>query len=401
MSHLDTTLPRADDAAASAGRMLLGGLLTFAMVMGIGRFCYTPLLPIMQAEYGFDSGTAGLIASFNFAGYLAGSVAALAFTRRDLRLWSLRAGAVLSVVTTAGMGLTDSLAAWLVLRTVSGVASAVAMIAAAGIVSEALARVDEPGRVGWLFGGVGLGIALSGILVRLTSGFLDSSGLWLAAGALSAAMLPVILWEVRDRDLPVRRRAHARQRRVPRPLPLWPLLVNYTCEGLGYSVFATFIVAIVKARPGGEVLGDWVWVIAGLATLPASLFWTRLGERIGFAVALMLAYLAQMVGILLPAVSFAGVAAIVAAVLFGGTFTAISALTQPLGRHGAGGRGFAILTVGFGLGQVFGPGLAGYLVDLSPSFGFVTALEASAGVVALGLLFLFYAAATRPTTLSS
>lgn len=382
-------------AAASAGRLLLGGLLTMAMVMGIGRFYYTPILPIMQDDFGLSSGTLGLIASVNFAGYLAGSVAASAISAGPARLWAFRIGAVASVVTTAGMGLTDDLIAWYVLRGVSGVASALAMISAAGIVAEALARVDEPGRLGWMFGGVGFGIAVSGTMVRLTGGVLDSPGLWLMAGALSGLMLPVVLIEVRERALPVRPRVQARQRRVPRPLSLWAMLVNYSCEGLGYSVFATFIVAIVKARPGGEVLGDWVWVIAGLSALPATLLWMRLAENIGFATALICAYVLQIVGVVLPALSASGPAALVAAVLFGGTFTSITALTMPLSRHGAGGRGFAIVTAGFGVGQMLGPGLAGYLVELSPAFGFGTALLGSAGVLAFGLAFLLYAVATR------
>ncbi|ESR26452.1 YbfB/YjiJ family MFS transporter [Lutibaculum baratangense] len=395
MSCLDTTTEEAAAARASAGRLLLGGFLTFAMVMGIGRFIYTPLLPLMRDEYGLEPGLLGLLASLNFVGYFVGSAIGIVLARGQPRLWGLRVGVVSSVATTAAMGLTDDIGLWMVWRTLSGVASAVAMLSAAGIVSEALARIEDSGRVGWLFGGVGFGIALSGTLVRLTSDTFDSSGLWLLGAAVCGLMLPVVLAEVRERDLPVRRRAQRRQRRVPRPLPLVPLVVNYTCEGLGYSVFVTFIVAIVKARPGGEVLGDWVWVIVGLSALPACLLWMQAAERIGFATALMLAYTAQVVAVLLPVLSTSGAAAVAAAILFGGTFTAISALTLPLGRHGGGGRGFAILTVFFGMGQIAGPAAAGYMAELSPRFDFSTALVASAGVLILGQVFLAYAMATR------
>ena len=379
------------DAASSTARLLIGGFLTLAIVMGIGRFHYTPLLPLMQNQYGFGADIAGLIASANFAGYLAGSLLASLLAGGRRRVWAFRAAILASAATTLAMGLTDSLAAWLALRAAGGVASAVAMIPAAGLVAEALARVGEEARVRWVFGGVGAGMAASALMTRLAGGALDASGLWIAAGLASALLAPVVLAEVGERRLAPRLRRSARPRRVPRPLPFWPLFVNYTCQGLGYSVFATFIVAMIKARPGYEALGDWVWVMAGLAGLPSCLFWAWTAERIGFASALLAAYVAQTVGVALPALSDAGWAALLAAAMFGGTFLGITVLTLPLGRHGLGGRGFALLTAGFGVGQMLGPLLAGAFIA-GPA-DHAAALIASAGVLALGTLFLVWAIA--------
>lgn len=376
-----------------AARLLVAGCLAMVVVMGIGRFYYTPMLPLMQREYGFDAAIAGLIASANFAGYLFGSIAASMFGPGVTRLRVFRLALVGSVATTAAMGLTDSIPVWIALRTLSGVSSALAMIAGAGIVAEALSKVDEPGRIGWYFGGAGLGIFVSGMLAQVAGGSLDTSQMWLLAGGIGVLMVPFIFRELVERELQLRPHRASANRRQPRPLRLWPLFVNYSCEGLGYSVFATFIVAIVKARPETEAIGDWVWVVVGLAGLPSALFWTAIAERIGFAVSLILAYAVQIVGVLLPAISGSGIAALVAAVMFGGTFMAISALTLPLGRHGAGGRGFAVLTAGFGAGQMIGPAIAGYMVTLG--YGFEAALYGSAAVLAFGLLVLIYAVITR------
>lgn len=374
-------------------RLLLGGFLTLAAVMGVGRFYYTPLLPIMRAEYGFGVDTAGLIAAVNFAGYLAGSLLVTLVADRDTRLAVFRAGVLLSVATTLGMGFADDLTAWLALRALSGVASALAMISAAGIIAEALGRIGEEARLGWVFGGVGSGIAASGLLVHFAQGALSASGLWIAAGLAVAALVPLIFAGVIDRPLPARPRAGRHLRRVPRPLPFWPLFLNYSLEGLGYSVFATFIVAIVKSRPGLEATGNFVWIIAGLAGLPSCLLWSALGERIGFARALLLAYLAQIAGVLLPVLSPSGTAALAGAVLFGGTFMAITVLTMPLGRKGLGGRGFAVMTAGFGLGQMLGPLATGYLAK-GPA-GYDLALIGSAAVLAVGTGCLAWAMARR------
>ncbi|MBP0617634.1 YbfB/YjiJ family MFS transporter [Jiella mangrovi] len=368
----------------STVKLLLGGSLTLAIVMGVGRFLYTPLLPLMQRQYGFGPDVAGLIASANFAGYFAGSMLAALASRGLARRIAFQAGLVASVATTILMGFTSDLTVWLVLRTISGIASAFAMISAAGIVADQLAKVGEEGRLAWVFGGVGAGIAASGLVVHLLVETLASSTLWVLIGGLTAALVPFVLVLLRERPLPPSRRPADSRRRVARALPFWPLLAGYTLQGLGYSVFATFIVALIKSRPGIEALGDWVWIITGLSILPSCLFWSRIAERIGFSMALVIAYVAQIVGVALPVASGAPVAAILGAVLFGGTFIAITLLTMPLGRHGLGGRGFAVLTAGFGLGQMIGPYVAGLLV--AGEADYTLPLAASAGVLTLGLI---------------
>jgi hypothetical protein len=273
------------------------------------------------------------------------------------------------------------------------VATALAMLAAAGMIAEALAGIDEPGLVGWVFGGVGAGIAASALFVNFARDDLSSSQLWIAAGVAGLLLLPIIIAEVGDRRLAPRPKRVAGALRTPRPFPFLPLLASYTAEGLGFSVFAVFIVAIVKSRPGLEQFGDWVWVMVGLAGLPSCLFWAWTAERIGFATALLLAFLAQIVGVLLPALSDAPAPALLAAILFGGTFLGITVLTLPLGRNGLGGRGFAVLTIGFGAGQVVGPIAAGAYVTGAQDWD--AALVASAAVVAIGAAALAWGMLSR------
>ena len=52
----------------------LFGMLVLTLGMGLGRFLYTPMLPVMMAEGAFSFSQLSWIASGNYAGYLAGSL---------------------------------------------------------------------------------------------------------------------------------------------------------------------------------------------------------------------------------------------------------------------------------------------------------------------------------------
>ena len=50
------------------------GMLVLTLGMGIGRFLYTPMLPVLLSEGQFTFDQLSWIASANYAGYLAGSL---------------------------------------------------------------------------------------------------------------------------------------------------------------------------------------------------------------------------------------------------------------------------------------------------------------------------------------
>src|SRR5690349_16473481 len=113
---------------AGAAVVTIGGMLALASAMGIGRFVYTPILPAMAEALGLSKSQAGLIAAANFAGYLAGALAAAAPRlpggRRAWFLGMLAAGAA----TVLAMGLGTSFAGFLALRFAGGVASAFVLV---------------------------------------------------------------------------------------------------------------------------------------------------------------------------------------------------------------------------------------------------------------------------------
>jgi len=365
-------------------RTLLAGAATLALAMGIGRFAYTPMLPAMQAAEGFGAATAGWIAGWNYLGYLLGALAASFVAGRGARYGVFLASVAASVLTTAAMGWTTSVPWWCALRFASGVASAGALVISSTIVLEALARAGRPHLMGVTFAGVGVGIALSGIVVALGVGDLHWRALWLALAAVAAGLALLTLPLTR-----VRADGSSASTSTPRErFPAGLLAASYFLEGLGYVVTGTFLVAFAKQMPAIGGAAEVLWIVVGLAGAPAALVWSRIGQRWGAPAALVAAYLVQAAGIVLPVFFGALWVALVAAVFFGSTLMGITALMVGFGGRISPNpaRTIGLLTAAFGLGQMIGPVVGGWLAERQG--GFDGALLLAAGAVALGAVLI-------------
>ncbi|MBI0383265.1 YbfB/YjiJ family MFS transporter, partial [Streptomyces albiflaviniger] len=148
--------------------------------MGVGRFVYTPILPLMHAQAGLSAATGANLATANYVGYLLGALAGTFLPRLMRSPAVLRSCLVVLAVSLAGMPLTRATAVWLLLRLCAGVVSAVIFVIA---VSSLLSHLrDHPAHLpGWAFGGVGAGIALSGSLVLALRTIADWQAAWWAA----------------------------------------------------------------------------------------------------------------------------------------------------------------------------------------------------------------------------
>ncbi|WP_370947100.1 YbfB/YjiJ family MFS transporter [Amycolatopsis sp. cg5] len=325
--------------AVRAGSALAGG-------MGLGRFAYTPILPMMTAQAGLSVSDGASLATANYAGYLIGALAT-AFAPRLVRSPAVhRASLVLLVVTLAAMPLAHSTPPWLVLRLLAGIASAVVFVTAASSLLGHLRGYP----LSWALGGVGIGIALSGLLVLIPAH--DWRVAWWTAAAV-AALCAAGAWTLRLESAPSpSREPEVRDARRP----FSALLASYTLEGVGYIIAGTFLVAAVEQRASGWI-GGATWVLVGLAAAPSPALWAWLGRRFSLARPdlLIAALVLQAVGIALPAVADGVAPALLAAVLFGGTFLGISSLTLATGGMLRFPRAVALLTTGYSAGQILGP----------------------------------------------
>jgi predicted MFS family arabinose efflux permease len=366
-------------------RLAIGGLLAMAAGIGVGRFVYTPILPPMVEALHLTKSEAGLIASANFVGYFAGALLASVRLPGSRRSWLIGALAV-NALALAAMAAADTLVLFLLLRFLAGLVSALTLIFASALVLDRLA-VAGRGRLSAVhFAGVGLGIALSAVVV---APFADWRTMWLASGIL--ALVPVVAVPLLvPPDHPGSQIAASRARQ-PMPPGFAPLAIAYGLFGFGYVITATFLVALVRGSPETASLEPYVWMAVGLSAAPSVALWTGLGARLGIRRTFAITAFVEAAGVAVSAVWVTSATVLVAAVLLGGTFMGLTSLgliaAREIGGKGGGDprRRIALMTAVFSAGQILGPVFAGYLYDHTGSLA-AASLAAAAGLVVAGLL---------------
>lgn len=380
----------------------LGGMVALAAGMGIGRFVYTPILPDMAVALGLSKSAAGAIASANFLGYLVGALLAATGLPGGRRSWVL-GGLGASAATTGAMAVASSMSAFLLLRFVGGIASALVLVLGSAIVLDQLAATHRTGWAALHFAGVGAGIAVSAVLVdALHANGADWRRLWLASGAVAAVAVPFAIWLVQETTSAPHVAAPVTTRERP-PDGLRALALCHGLFGFGYVVTATFIVAVVRATPQARALETVVWLVVGLAAAPSTAGWGWIAARMGTLRAYALACLIEAVGVAMGGFSSSRVGALTAAGLLGGTFMGITALGFAAARTMAPRqqrRSFAVITAAFGLGQVAGPIVAGVMLDWTQRFEGASALAAGAVLVAAAIAMRLAVALDRSAALS-
>jgi len=158
------------------------------------------------------------------------------------------------------MALGESPLLWGASRYLAGLSSAAGLMLGSGLILNWLLRHGHRAELGLHFSGLGLGIVLGALLVELAAPVLDWQQQWWLLTAAGALLI----------------------------LPAW---------------HATFTVLITEQQPALAGQGGLMWLLVGLAAAPAPILWDRIARRLGYLRALTIAYLMQIVGILLPVLS--------------------------------------------------------------------------------------------------
>ncbi|HEY6898424.1 MAG TPA: YbfB/YjiJ family MFS transporter [Rhodocyclaceae bacterium] len=380
-------------------KVLGAGIFSLILVLGVARFAYTPLLPLMQQQAGLGVAEAGWLAAINYAGYLSGALIASLISDLVLKDRLYRIGMVLAVLSTVLMGMTTDVTVWALSRYVAGLCSAAGMLLGTGLILNWLIRHNHRSELGIHFTGVGLGIAGCAGAVALMSQWLDWRQQWFAFSALACLLLvPALRWLPAPDRSPFTTTGQPLHDSPPGALFMRLFMAAYFCAGIGFVVSATFIVAIVDHLPGLSGRGNLVFLTLGLAAVPACVVWDFVARRSGELNALILAALLQIVGILLPVLSGNLAGALAGAMLFGGTFIGLVSLMLTMaGRYypTRPAKMMGKMTLSYGVAQIIGPAVTGGLALRLGSYAGGLYLAAAVMLVGTGLLLALKAVEKR------
>jgi MFS family permease len=365
------------------------GLLTLAVAMGIGRFAFTPVLPMMLQDAGLSLAQGSWLASANYLGYLLGALAAIMLRSRPgvVIRWGLLAIAIL----TGAMGLPLPLTAWLLLRLLAGVASAWVLIAVSAWSMDALAPYGRPLLGSMVFAGVGCGIAAAGmlciLLLRLHAG---SPQAWFTFGVLSL-LATALVWPLFARASGVAAPASAACAASPWTGAVLRRVLCYGLFGFGYIIPATFLPVMARQALHDTSLFAWSWPVFGAAAALSTLAVAPLVRHLDHRRLWMLSQAVMALGTALPALAAGPLAVFAAALCVGGTFMVLTLAALQEARRVAGVNAatvIAAMTAAFAAGQIIGP-----LTVRSGSFS--NALLLAALLLVAGIFLLRDPAAAR------
>jgi MFS family permease len=335
----------------------LAGILSLAVAMGIGRFAFTPLLPVMIHEGQLDVAAGGWIAAANYAGYLAG-----AMTASRLKWGAVRLGAMALVMTallTAAMALPLAAWLWALLRFAAGVFSAWAFVATAIWCLGALSASGHTHRAAAVYSGVGFGIAAAGVYC-LAASVLHASApaMWAELGVIAAVLIVPVAMVLRHLHAQSPARPGMSKARPPVPEGLRGLVICYGVLGFGYILPATFLPVMARSLVSDPRLFGLAWPVFGI-TAAASTFIG--GWALRHATRLQVWAVSNVimgVGVLLPSLWLNGWTIAVSALAVGGTFMIVTLAGVQEVRARARGDAtplVARVTASFALGQIAGP----------------------------------------------
>ena len=398
--------------------------LALATAMGIGRFAFTPLLPMMLADGVTDLPGASFLASANYAGYLLG---ALLCTFQPF-IWSrfktlppvlattwLRGGLLATCVLTLGMAL-QLPALWPWLRFAAGVASAFVFVFTSGWCLARLAERNASNLGGLMFTGPGVGIAVSGLLASgMVALHWKAAAGWLIFGVL-ACVLTAMTWRTFAMNLRVQVAANPGSKPAPNsgvklanatnkkdgamatahaaisPVSRWQmfwLAIAYGLDGLGYIVTATFLPVIARQVMPGSAWLDLFWPLFGVAVVAGALISTRISLKGDLRFLLAGSYIMQAIGVIMTVWLPTPLGFALGSLLLGLPFTAITFFAMQEVRrlvpHNVAGY-TGLITAVYGAGQIAGPPMAAWLLSRSATVGqgFNLALEVAASSLVLG-----------------
>lgn len=381
----DIEANRHDLIKGNAVLTAIAGSITLAIGLGVGRFAFTGLYPLMVEDGILSVKSGALVASFNYAGYLLGAMLAVWVKPESARAYSIWS-VVMTITCMVLLAFMDSSWAVIIVRGFAGIFSALAMVGAS---LWLLQYMGHPHQAPLLYAGVGIGITISAEFIAVGSYLgLSSNLIWSSLALICLVSLFVISPALLDSIPRIHDKTSAKtasaQPSNASAVEVVLLVSVYGLAGFGYIITATYLPLVIKGSLE-SVDPLQVWAVFGLGAVPSCYVWHALHMRLGTRCSLALNLLVQSSGVVIPAFGPTASSSLVGAVLVGGTFMGTVTIAMSAARridHKVRFNLLAVMTAAYGTGQIIGPLIANEIYSTNQSFKWALIAAAFALLVA-------------------
>ena len=377
------------------------GTIVVLLAHGFGRMSYSVILPSMKEGIKLTYTQAGIIGTANFIGYLSlclfGGFLAVHFSTRKIVFISLMVMGASLFVT----GLSGSFTTAFLMRLITGMGNGGAYIPMLALPATWFSQRKRGLATGIITMGTGLGLSLAGIVLPAIIEMSDTDG-WRYAWFLLGLIVFIISFAcyvlLRDHPREMNTTMYGGEEEVmvkfsnnTNPLKVWKIVVKerevwklgivYFMYGFSYIIYLTFFVAYLTHEIGFmyKKAGE-VFAVLGLFSIVSGIVWGWISDIFSRKKGLFFAYLVLALSYLLSILWKSTIGFHISAIIFGITISSIPTIMAATAGDVAGGKfapaALGFITLFFGFGQCFGPGIAGWIKDMTGTFIWGFALSA-------------------------
>lgn len=376
------------------------GVLVVMGALGFARFGYTMILPRMQEGMSLDTSQAGDLAASNMVGYLILSVACGFLASRFGPKIVICVSLLLISLSMLLTGLARSFPSALIFRFITGAGSGGANVPVMGLVAAWFVSKRRGVASGIVVSGSSFGLLITGLVLPAIFRLYGDDGwryawIYLAAATFLIAVLCVALLRDNPSKPPEKDAAVPAVTNFTEVLKsryVWILSAVYSLFGFSYVIYATFFARALISEGGfTEKAAGSLWSLIGAASVASGFIWGFVSDKIGRKYALGMVFLLQGVSFSLFGLWPAEPGYYISALLFALTAWSIPAVMAAAAGDLLGPKmapaAFGIITLFFGVGQVFGPFAGGRIAENAGSLG--PAFIAAGATAIAGSIFCF------------
>jgi len=354
-------------------------MLLIVTTTGFARMAYGIILPFMQEGLGLTTAQSGYLGTMLFLGYLLTVGLSGGLTMRIGAKSVLLVGG--GAVVLGLVGLVFATNFWWAAITLfcAGAGSALVYTPLLSIAISLYPK--KRGLVmGLLMSGAGVGMLLAGLLVPLLLQHFPTlgwRGAWLTFAVLTQLVVLLAFWTIKQPRYAEKDTAQEKTTSW-RSKQLYIIAGMYFAVGLVYLIPNLYQTSYMKSLGLSNELAGSIYAIAGIVSIGGAPFWGMLADKIGVRKALTSALLLSVAGDLVPIMLENIGGFLLSSIIWGSSLGGVllliqmKASQQVSSQYVASAIGF--ISIFYAVGQMMGPGLAGWLIEyfggFSVAYGF-------------------------------